>query len=126
MGNFVSNQRRNLMGLKTGHTEDGMIFEATFSKYSDGSVVFDKIKVIPTWVNLHTENGRSVYSVLPLTKEPNASALGLGPNGLESAKASYARTSALVSAGVKKCNDYLSSVRTPDEEYNANNQPAAA
>ncbi len=120
LGNFVSNQRRNLMGLKTGHTEDGLIFEMTFSKYSDGSVTFDSVDAIPTWVHLYNEGGRKVHSIVPLegSLDEKAAELGLNKtsNGLSQAKASMERTNALVSEGEKKCNDYLSSIPKPDEE----------
>ena len=84
MGNFLSNQRRNLMGLKTGHTEDGLIFEMTFSKYSDGTVVFDSVDAIPTWVHLYSENGKKVHSIVPLKgnldkqAEKNATQITIG------------------------------------------------
>lgn len=120
LGNFVSNQRRNLMGLKTGHTEDGLIFEMTFSKYSDGTVTFDSVDAIPTWVHLYNENGKKVHSIVPLegNLDEKAQELGLGKtsDGIAQAKASMERTNALVSEGEKKCNDYLSSISKPDEE----------
>lgn len=120
LGNFVSNQRRNLMGLKTGHTEDGLIFEMTFSKYSDGTVTFDSVDAIPTWVHLYSEGGKKIHSVVPLegNLDEKASELGLKKtsDGLAQAKASMERTNALVSEGEKKCNDYLGSLPGPDEE----------
>ncbi len=120
LGNFVSNQRRNLMGLKTGHTEDGLIFEMTFSKYSDGTVIFDSVDAIPTWVHLYNENGKKVHSIVPLegNLDKKAKELGLDKtsDGLSQAKASMERTNALVSEGEKKCNDYLKSIVRPDEE----------
>lgn len=122
MGNFVSNQRRNLMGLKTGHTEDGLIFEMTFSRYSDGTVIFESVDAIPTWVHLYSENGRKVHSVVPLRGNLDKQADKLGLNktsdGLAQAKASKARTEALTNEGEKKCNEYLSSIETPIEVYN--------
>ena len=124
MGNMVSNQRKQHMGLKTGHTEDGMIFKMTFSKYSDGSVTFDKIKVIPTWVNLHTSGGKSVYSIVPLGREMDSkvSKLGLNltTNGLSLAKASYDRTAKLVLDGVNDSNKYLASLPKPSEQTTSN------
>ena len=117
LGNFVSNQRRNLMGLKTGHTEDGLIFEMTFSKYSDGTVYFDSVDAIPTWVHLYNEGGKKVHAITPLegNLDKNASKLGLTKtgDGLAQAKASKARTDALVAEGEKKCNEYLSSIERP-------------
>lgn len=120
LGNFVSNQRRNLMGLKTGHTEDGLIFEMTFSKYSDGTVVFEEVDAIPTWVHLYSENGQKVHSIVPLQGNLSDKAQSLGLNktsdGVAQAKASLDRTNAIVAQGEKKCNDYLKSVTRPDEK----------
>ncbi|MGN1194502.1 MAG: CapA family protein [Acutalibacteraceae bacterium] len=120
MGNMVSNQRRQYMGLKTGHTEDGMFFEMSFSKYSDGSVVFENIEVIPTWVHLYSEGGKNVYNVVPLSSDLDSDKTTLGldksSSGLSLAKESYERTMKLVSDGVNECNDYLSSLPRPDEE----------
>ncbi len=111
LGNFISNQRRALMSLKDGHTEDGMIFEMSFSKYSDGSVKFDSVGVIPTWVHLFASGGRNVYRITPLAKgfSDKAEEIGLknSSNGLSLAEDSYDRTMALVSEGMDKCNAYL-------------------
>ena len=124
MGNFVSNQRRNLMGLKTGHTEDGLMFEMTFSKYSDGTVMFESVDAIPTWVHLYSQGGKKVHSIVPLQGNLDAQAEKLGlkktSDGLSQAKASMARTDALVAEGEKKCNEYLSSLKTPVDIYEEN------
>ncbi len=115
VGNMVSNQRRNLMGLKTGHTEDGLIFKVTVSKYSDGTVLIEKVKSVPTWVHLYS----STYNIVPLTKklDSKASELGLSKSssGLSLAKGSYERTMELVKEGTSKCNKYFSSLPKPDE-----------
>lgn len=115
VGNMVSNQRRNLMGLKTGHTEDGLIFKMTFSKYSDGTVVFEKVKSVPTWVHLTS----GIHYIVPLSDklDNKADSLGLtkSSEGLSLAKASYERTMELVKKGTKECNKYLSSLSRPDD-----------
>lgn len=120
LGNFVSNQRRSYMGLKTGHTEDGLIFEMTFSKYSDGTVIFEQVDAIPTWVHLYSENGKKTHSIVPLqgNLSENVKELGLNKtgDGLAMAKASLERTNALVLEGEKKCNDYLKTITRPDEK----------
>ena len=99
------------MGLKTGHTEDGLTFEMTFSKYSDGKVVFESVKSIPTWVHVYSSGGKKVYNIVPLSKNMDEKAESLGLNksgeGLSQAKASYERTMALVKEGTDKCNKYL-------------------
>ena len=124
VGNFVSNQRREVMGrYNSGHTEDGAIFEMTFSKYSDGSVYFESVGVTPTWVHLYKENGKQVHSVVPLSDNMDASALGLNKTsgGYENAKASYNRTMTLVGDGITQCNEWLDSVETPAEKYEREN-----
>lgn len=119
LGNMVSNQRRQYMPIKTGHTEDGMIFEMSFSKYSDGTVVFEKVNVVPTWVHLYTSNGKQTYNVVPLTNDLSSSAEALGLNksssGKSSAEGSYKRTWELVGEGLIECNTYLDSIPRPDE-----------
>lgn len=125
VGNMVSNQRRNLMGLKTGHTEDGLIFKVTISEYSDGTVLVEKVKSVPTWVHLYS----GTYNVVPLVKNLDGKAADLGltksSTGLSLAKGSYERTMELVKEGTSKCNKYLSSVPKPDEitETTASQQP---
>ena len=113
LGNVLSNQRRAYMGLKTGHTEDGLVFEMTFSKYSDGKVVFESVKSIPTWVHVYSSGGKKVYNIVPLSKNMDSKAEKLGLNkstdGLSQAKASYERTMAIVKEGTDKCNKYLKS-----------------
>lgn len=100
MGNFVSNQQRQYMDLSTGHTEDGCIIETTFSKYSDGTVTFDGVRYIPTWVHSYYEDGAAMYNIVPLEGDPaeNAEALGLdrSADGVANARESRARTLALV------------------------------
>ena len=117
MGNIVSNQRRNRMRLQTGHTEDGLVFEMTFSKYSDGTVIFESIDSIPTWVHLYTQNGKSVYNIVPLSKNLDKKAESLGLNktsgGLAEAKRSYERTMKIVEEGTKECNKYLKKQKRP-------------
>ncbi len=113
LGNVLSNQRRAYMGLKTGHTEDGLVFEMSFSKYSDGKVVFESVKSIPTWVHVYSSGGKKVYNIVPLSKNMDSKAEKLGLNksadGLCQAKASYERTMAIVKTGTDKCNKYLKS-----------------
>ncbi len=113
VGNMVSNQRRNLMGLKTGHTEDGLVFKVTISKYSDGTVAIEKVKSVPTWVHLYS----GTYNIVPLSKNMDKKAKELGllnsTTGLSLSKDSYARTMELVKEGTSECNKYLSSLSKP-------------
>lgn len=113
MGNFVSNQRRSLMGLKTGHTEDGLIFGMNFTLFSDGHISFDSIEVIPTWVHLYYENTKAVHSIVPLTGDIRADAEKSGLNkssdGISLAEASRERTLELTGEGTEECNNFLAS-----------------
>lgn len=112
MGNAVSNQRKEEMQKSdpTGHTEDGVLFCVTFSKYSDGSVYVDSTELIPTWVNMHSNSGTKEYNILPL-EESTASQwqaqFGLTDNQLASANSSLDRTEALVLTGMEKAQTYF-------------------
>ena len=110
LGNFISNQRRHLMGLKTGNTEDGMIFVTNFEKYGDGTVIVKSVEVIPTWVDL--TNGK--YTVIPLDKtvENWATAFNLSELSYELAKESYNRTLSLVGDGVEEFNSGVKTRKT--------------
>ena len=109
MGNAISNQRRDLMNLNTGHTEDGVLFSFTFAEYSDGTVRLDSVELLPTWVWM----GSNSYRIIPLDTEVAdwGSAFNLGSDGVASAKASYDRTMKLVAEGIQESNDYLTAQR---------------
>ena len=111
MGNAVSNQRiKEMESEPTGHTEDGVLFCVTFSKYSDGSVYVDSAELIPTWVNLNSNSGSTEYNILPLEESTAAqwqAQFGLTDSQLADAKASFDRTEALVLTGMEKVRSYL-------------------
>lgn len=113
MGNAVSNQRRDRMNLKTGHTEDGVLFQFTFAKYSDGTVVLEDADILPTWVNMFTSKatGKKVYQIIPLDTEKTdwKEAFDLTDNSEAKAKESLERTQKIVGDGLKKVQDYLKS-----------------
>ncbi len=100
LGNAVSNQRIAFMNLKTGHTEDGMIFETTFTKNPDGSIILDKINVVPIWVNMHTDSSKH-YHMLPLDKALDwQSTFNINAQTAAKAQKSYDRTMEIVNAGL--------------------------
>lgn len=112
MGNAVSNQRRDkISSCPTGHTEDGMLFNLTFEKYSDGTVYLAGVDVIPTWVDMHkNEAGKREYNILPLDnarRDQWQSMFSLSEETLQSAAASYDRTMELVGSGLETSNSYL-------------------
>lgn len=99
VGNLVSNQRKALMDSDghSGHTEDGMIFEVEFEKWSNGETKIKNLDILPLWVNLKTVKGKRVYEIAPLDLSVSDwSTLGLSGNALKEAKASYNRTMKLV------------------------------
>ena len=104
LGNAVSNQRTSRSALKTGHTEDGMLFSFTLKKYSDGTVNVHSADIIPTWVNLHTKNGKAVYEIVPLDE---SGCIGLNSTANANAVKSYNRTMKIVGGGLDKIKSSL-------------------
>ena len=111
LGNAVSNQRRDLMRLKTGHTEDGVVFTVTFEKYSDGTLRVADTNVLPTWVNLYeTENGRKAYNILPLDaarQDVWMQQFGVSDAVFREMKNSWQRTMDILEPGLNQCKAYL-------------------
>ena len=119
LGNAVSNQRRDLMTLNTGHTEDGAVFTVTFEKYSDGAVYLQSVDALPTWVNMRTD-GAKQYNILPLDEDNQdqwAELFNLNDAMLSSAKKSMERTDSIVGAGMEKCRTYLEQQKADREAY---------
>lgn len=115
LGNAISNQRISEMDLKTGHTEDGVIFSVTFEKYSDGSVHVAGTDILPTWVNYHGNHGQNEYNILPLYDDQRdqwKDLFYLSGEQLVGAQNSYERTMSIVEAGLKECQDYLAQARS--------------
>lgn len=70
MGNFLSNQRYEIM--KNRYTEDGMIVNAIFNKNLDNNrITLKEICYTPTWVHKYLEKGKRIYEILPLTDALN-------------------------------------------------------
>ena len=108
-GNAVSNQRIREMDLKTGHTEDALLFSVTFSKYSDDTVYLEDAELLPCWVDLRTEGSRS-YHIIPLHEELKdqwAALYGMNTEAAENAMKSFDRTIALTGPGMTEVRDYL-------------------
>lgn len=113
-GNALSNQRRDLMNLNTGHTEDGILFTFSFAKYSDGTVRVEQADLLPTWIEKHTSDatGKVVYDVYPLDDEIEdwKTQLKLSDSGLKNAEASYERTMKIVGDGLAQVQAHLSAL----------------
>ena len=121
LGNAVSNQRLgNLSQIQTAHTEDGVLFSVTFEKYSDGKVYVAGIDALPTWVNMHSNNGSREYNIIPLDKEKESeweSAFRMTSAQFASAQKSYDRTMAIIGEGLKACQDDLAQAKADREQY---------
>ena len=113
MGNAVSNQRKGNMNLKTGHTEDGVLFSFTFAEYSDGTVRLDDVDILPTWVYMGTENNNRVYRIIPLDQQVSdwGAAFNLSSSNVTAAESSYQRTMDLVGEGIDASKAYLTAQR---------------
>ena len=129
MGNAVSNQRLgNLSTVPTAHTEDGMLFNYTFEKYSDGTVYLAGVDIVPTWVNMYNnENHKREYNILPLDdsrREEWMEMYDLTETSLKKASESYDRTMKIVGEGLTASNDYLAQQKEQREaQYLAMVQP---
>ena len=122
LGNAVSNQRLGNLGdlIHTAHTEDGILFEITFEKYSDGKVYIQSADILPTWVNLHRDNGGNEYNMIPLDidqKDQWQAQFSLNDEALRKANASYDRTMKIVGDGLKSIQDFLSQQKADREQY---------
>ena len=113
MGNAISNQQRENMNLNTGHTEDGLLFSFSFTKYADETVLLDSVEVLPTWVYLNHNVSPKTYRILTLddSVEDWASAFSIDSTVASKAKASFDRTMALVGTGLTESNNYLTAQR---------------
>lgn len=120
MGNAVSNQRLGeISRMSTAHTEDGVLFSITFSKYSDGTVYLEDVALMPTWVRAIDRNGSTVvrrsatisrYEILPLDdscRDQWAQRYGLDESTLNQCIDSYQRTMDITGAGLAQAQDYL-------------------
>ena len=65
MGNFLSNQRKEIMNNK--YTEDGIMVKVEIEKdFSKGETIIKDIKYIPTWVRRYKDNNRLKYEIIPI------------------------------------------------------------
>ena len=120
MGNAVSNQRvGNISSISTPHTEDGVLFSVTFSKYSDDTVYLEGVELIPTWVNLNANNGSRQYNIVPLVddiRDQWMSRFNMTENQFNDAQRSYDRTEAIVGDGLARAQEYLANAKQAREE----------
>ena len=113
LGNAISNQRISEMRLKTGHTEDGVLFSVTFERDPEsGEVRLSSVDVVPTWVALDSRNGKLEYNILPLVDADRQSwkeMFDLDDATFDQCVASYDRTMDIVGPGLEQVNAWLAS-----------------
>ena len=121
MGNAVSNQRQgNLTAISTAHTEDGVLFSVTFSKYSDGTVYVESTDLLPVWVYRRTDGTGNEYNMLPLHIEESDAWMddfNMKEHTVTAARNSHARTMAIVEAGLEECQTWLLESQEAREQY---------
>ena len=102
------------------HRTDGILFEITFEKYSDGKVYIQSADILPTWVNLRWSDGGNEYNMIPLyieEKDQWQEKFGFNDEALRKAAASYDRTMAIVGEGLKQIQDFLTAEKTAREQH---------
>ena len=113
LGNAISNQRISEMRLKTGHTEDGVLFSVTFERDPEsGKVSLSAVDVMPTWVALDSRNGKLEYNILPLAdadRDQWKEMFNLDDATFSQCEASYDRTMAIVGPGLEQVNAWIAS-----------------
>ena len=96
-----------------GHTEDGLLFNVTASKFEDGTVMITSVDVLPVWcmgrglvrASYPTNSTYKEYILIPLEKGKDwASAYSLTAAEATEAGYSYDRTMALVGDGITEIN----------------------
>ena len=111
LGNAISNQRISEMRLKTGHTEDGVLFSVTFERDPvTGEVTLSTVEVVPTWVALDSRNGKLEYNILPLydaDRDLWMEKFNLDEATFDQCAASYDRTMAIVGPGLEQVNAWI-------------------
>lgn len=114
LGNAVSNQRRERMNLKTGHTEDGLLFYTTFTKSPDGKVALTRAEAVPVWVRMTQQAAGKQYTMMPLPREQEAGAFGSSADKatLGRMKESFDRTGGLIFTGIDAFNESAGSLPT--------------
>ncbi|MBO3443615.1 CapA family protein [Clostridium sp. CCUG 7971] len=89
LGNFISNQRRELLG--NPFTEDGLMADIEITKdFNKNKTFVSKVNFIPTWVNKYRTLGKDVYEIIPISDKNELSTIENLP--LDKVKASFDNT----------------------------------
>jgi len=65
LGNFISNQRKELLG--SSYTEDGLMVNIEITKnFNEDKTYVSHVECIPTWVNKYKKSGKYIYEIIPM------------------------------------------------------------
>ena len=65
LGNFISNQRKEL--LNSSFTEDGLMVNIEVTKdFNKNKTYVSQVDCIPTWVNKYKKSGKDIYEIIPI------------------------------------------------------------
>ena len=106
LGNYISNQSRNNVGM---YSEDGLMVRIDITKESNkDEAKVKKVTCIPTWVHKYSSNGKITYEIIPIEdKEDLNSITNLNEANI---KQSYNNTASLIDT-----TDLISVVESPFE-----------
>lgn len=100
-GNQLSNQRKETLSeftYDTPYFEDGVIYELSFTRKSDGSIVLSDVSYTATWCNLFG----SKYRIIPLDSEGNYKTDFSSLGRTDEMNRSLKRTKGLLDKGIEK------------------------
>ena len=99
VGNQLSNQRKETLSkfsYDSPYFEDGVIYEVSFTRKADGSVVLSDVSYTATWCNLFDTQ----YRIIPLDDEHKSAVAHLGRTS--EMQNSLKRTKGLLDKGIEK------------------------
>ena len=65
LGNFISNQRKELLG--SPYPEDGLMVNIEITKdFNEDKTCVSQVECIPTWVNKYQKLGKYIYEIIPI------------------------------------------------------------
>lgn len=92
LGNYISNQSRNNVGL---YSEDGLMINIDITKKSnEDEATIKNVTCIPTWVNKYSEKGKIAYEIIPIDNDDSLDSIYTS-NKLNLSQ-SYNNTSSLI------------------------------
>lgn len=103
--------------MKSGHTEDGILFNFTLAKYIDGSVEVIAASCVPTWT--YMEGYQERYTILPLDYsqvDTWQETFQVDDETYAACMDSYQRTMELVGEGLEKAQAHFDAVHEAKAE----------